>query len=137
MLPFQMDERFSLLQADFLRALERLDEALAQPEDAFIRDALIQRFEFTFELAWKAMQRFLQAQGLAAGTPRQTLRLAPRAGLLVGDDEVAAWLEMLDDRNLTSHTYREALAAEIADAIRTRHIALLHAFATRVPSLLP
>jgi len=37
---------------EFERAIQRLDEALSQPKDEFIRDSVIQRFEFTFELSW-------------------------------------------------------------------------------------
>ena len=41
----------------FEQALRRLEEALAKPEDPIVRDACIQRFEFTFEMAWKALQQ--------------------------------------------------------------------------------
>ena len=52
-----------------LRALERLETALARPEDDITRDACIQRFEFTFELAWKAIQRQARAEGLECVSP--------------------------------------------------------------------
>ncbi len=94
--------------AAFQQALERLAEALAEPETPMNRDASIQRFEFTFELAWKAIQEALRAEGSACPTPRSCLRAAFRLGWI---DEETAWLTMLDDRNLTtSHTYDEALA---------------------------
>lgn len=57
------DERFKLALDHFEKALARLHEVLAQPENEFIRDATIQRFEFTFEAAWKAMYRWLRARG--------------------------------------------------------------------------
>ena len=56
-------ERFLLALGHFEKSLHRLKEALAQPEDDFIRDSVIQRFEFTFETAWKAMYRWLRARG--------------------------------------------------------------------------
>lgn len=48
--------RAGLLLDDLRRAIARLDDALAQPENEYLRDAAIQRFEFSFELAWKAAQ---------------------------------------------------------------------------------
>jgi hypothetical protein len=48
----------------FERALLRLEEALEKPEDAIVRDACVQRFEFTFEMAWRAVQAFATAEGL-------------------------------------------------------------------------
>jgi len=50
------------------RALARLQEALAKPEDSIVRDAAIQRFEFTFEMAWRAIQAFAQAEGVACSS---------------------------------------------------------------------
>jgi len=52
-----MEEAYSLRLSHFERALSRLEEALAKPEDPIVRDASIQRFEFTFEMAWKALQQ--------------------------------------------------------------------------------
>jgi hypothetical protein len=48
-------ERVSLLLADFEQALKRLSSALAAPDNEFVRDSSIQRFEFSFELAWKSI----------------------------------------------------------------------------------
>ena len=59
-------ERFSQCSADFSRALARLGEALSAPKSDLVRDAAIQRFEFTFELAWKTMKLWLAGQGLQA-----------------------------------------------------------------------
>ena len=63
------------------------------------------------ELAWKALQRvLLRDHGIETASPNGTLQEAYRVGL-ISDEE--AWLAMMHDRNLTSHTYREALAREI------------------------
>ncbi len=89
------------------RALARLGEALAEPEtNPLAIDGTIQRFEFAIELAWKALRRFLIREGVTTTTPREVLQEAYRAGWL--SDE-AAWLQMLRDRNQTSHTYNEAV----------------------------
>ena len=103
-------------------SLERLGEALSISQDQPLAvDGTIQRFEFTFELFWKSLQRLLADQGIAANSPKSVLQRAFRLGWL--EDE-ATWLRMLDDRNLTSHTYREALAREIYSRIPAHHAAM-------------
>ena len=56
-----MQERFEDQREQFERALERLHEVLAENETGIVRDALIQRFEFAFEMAWRSLHRFLAA----------------------------------------------------------------------------
>jgi len=98
------------------RALDRLEEALAEPaSNPLAVDGTIQRFEFAFELTWKALKHALEEEGLAVGTPRDALKRAYAAGWF--DDE-AAWLGMLSDRNQTSHTYNEETATRIYASIR-------------------
>jgi len=60
-------ERFLQRRQDFLNAAGRLREAALMQGDDILRDATIQRFEYTFEAAWKALQYYLQYQGLEAG----------------------------------------------------------------------
>ena len=79
-------QRFYELRTDYLRAVGRVEEVLALdatgdagPADV-LRDALIPRFEFTFELGWKTMQSFLRWQGEVVPSPRETIRRAPTAG---------------------------------------------------------
>lgn len=55
--------------ASFSKALERLQEVLREPESSILRDAAIQRFEFCFELAWKAVQHELRRQGNDCNSP--------------------------------------------------------------------
>lgn len=77
------------------------------------RDAAIQRFEYTFETAWKACQRFLLVkEGLDMGSPKSCIRAAGQVGLF-SEDATQNALEMADDRNLTAHTYNEGLAKAI------------------------
>lgn len=98
------------------RAVDRLDEVLLEAERDVVRDATIQRFEFTFELAWKAMKRALaQVEGIEAASPKQTLQKA-YAVLCIADER--AWLDMLADRNLSSRTYQEELAKQMYGRIR-------------------
>ncbi len=84
------------------------------PEDAIVLDACIQRFEFTFEMAWKAIQAHARVQGLPCVSPRDCLRTAFRLGLVEDDP---AWMAMVEDRNRTTHTYDEASARAIYVAL--------------------
>jgi len=77
------------------------------------RDAAIQRFEFSFEAAWKAAQHYLaEKEGIDAASPKAAIRSSLQVGLLSEADTRLA-LEMADDRNLTVHTYNEDLAKRI------------------------
>ena len=90
-------------------------------------DGTIQRFEFTLELTWKTLKRQLEAEGIKAATPRETLKQACQAGWLDDED---AWLQMLRDRDGTSHIYDEAAARRIYDSIRAHYPVLRAAFET-------
>jgi len=77
------------------------------------RDAAIQRFEYSFEAIWRAAQAFLsEVGGLEAGSAKGTVRASYKTGIPSEEDACAA-LQMADDRNLTIHTYNQALAEEI------------------------
>jgi len=95
----------------FSNALERFIEVLGQPKNSFMRDSAIQRFEFCVDLVWKSLQQMLQSEhGLRPNSPKETIRMAYENKLI---SEPESWLSMIDDRNLTSHTYDENLAEEI------------------------
>jgi nucleotidyltransferase substrate binding protein (TIGR01987 family) len=110
------DERLTLALDHFARALTRLHEVLAQPENEFIRDATIQRFEFTFETAWKAMYRWLRARGVDADEDAYSTIPEAFKRRLITDEK--RWGDMRKYRNLTSHTYNEPLAVEVAAFVR-------------------
>ncbi len=94
----------------FTRAVRRLADACEQKENGYVRDAAIQRFEFSYELAWKMLKRKLSVEGLEAATPREAVQQALSAGLL---EDGNLWTEMHRMRNQTSHTYDESLAKEV------------------------
>jgi nucleotidyltransferase substrate binding protein (TIGR01987 family) len=108
---------------------------VAQPESAIVRDATIQRFEFTFELVWKTLKLYLERQGHECGGPRPTLKKAFADGLIATPEEADVWLPMLDDRNLTSHAYDEVLAARIFKNVARDYAALLAAMAAKIQTL--
>lgn len=129
------DERFSLALDHFARALARLHEVLAQPENEFIRDATIQRFEFTFEAAWKTIYRWLRARGVDADEDAYSTIPEAFKRRLITDEK--RWGEMRRYRNLTSHTYNEPLAIEVTAFVRKEAMpaldALLQALRERAP----
>lgn len=95
---------------DLASALARLRDALAQPKTEWTRDAAIQRFEFTFELAWKSVAAAALVQGIEVASPRRAWQAAFQLGWI---DDDRLWLDMLEDRNRASHSYREATAEKI------------------------
>ena len=120
----RLDRRIDL----FLQLLGRLADACAQPEDEFVRDAVIQRFEFTFELAWKLLKDKLAAEGVEVATPRQSLQAGVAARLI---DDANLWTELLRMRNLTSHTYDEKLARRVYRFVCADGLAALRALGAR------
>jgi nucleotidyltransferase substrate binding protein (TIGR01987 family) len=79
------------------------------------RAGIIQFFEMAFELAWKLMKDYLESQGFIIKSPREAIKLAFQTDL-VEDGQV--WLDALEDRNLTVHTYDEETALEVINKIK-------------------
>lgn len=97
------------------KALRTFAELVADPHPSVERrDATIKRFEYTVEALWKAAQRLLaDKEGRPAGSPKAAVRMCRESGFLSEEDAEMA-LAMIDDRNLTAHTYNEPLAVQIA-----------------------
>ena len=100
------------------RALKTLQELLESETLTIVeRDAAIQRFEYTFEALWKAGKAFLrEIEGLEIGSPKGVIRGFLQVGLFT-EAQTALALAMVDDRNLTSHTYNEGLAEQIYEQL--------------------
>lgn len=109
---------------NFEKSFQFLEEAISIEEPDMVQKAgLIQFFEISFELAWKVMKDFLEAQGLGdIKYPREVLKIAYEADLIQNGH---AWLKALSDRNLTSHTYNETIANTVISDIRTIYYPLL------------
>lgn len=104
-------QKFTQQKLMFTNALDRFNELL-HPTNMVERDALIQRFEFTFDLGWKTLKSLLlEKYSVDAPTPLQAFQEAVRLEL-ISENEI--WLKMRDMRNLTSHSYSELTAAELA-----------------------
>ena len=101
----------------FKKALLSLEAIYLKPmqDDRSNGDATIQRFEFTFELAWKFLKDYFLERDLELHYPKEVIQEAFNVNLI--DDEVL-WIKMLKDRNMTSHTYDEKLADEIYKRIK-------------------
>lgn len=98
-------------------ALQSLQALAAEPPTPIVRDASIQRFEYTFEAVWKAAQAVLLGRfGVALASPKPIIRASMENGLL-SESQARLALAMADHRNLTAHTYNEALAEEIFAAL--------------------
>lgn len=102
---------------DFKKAHARLQEALNRTEfDELVKDGIIQRFEFTFELAWKTLKDYLEDNGVMdVANPKKVLRKAFQENLF-NDGEL--WLKMLEDRNSLSHLYKQEMSDNIFKSIK-------------------
>ncbi len=81
--------------------------------------ALVQAFEITFELAWKTQKDYLEYNGIKVSTPRETIKEAFQSAI-IQDGQI--WIDMMESRNKTSHTYVEDFAIELANAILDKYI---------------
>ena len=120
-------DRIKQIHEDFIKALERLRQALSEDisKGSIIVDGTIQRFEFTFELAWKLAKAILKYNGIDAETPRLVIKEAYKAKLIKKGDD---WIDMLEDRNKTSHIYDETQAQAIYKKIKENHFNALEEF---------
>ena len=123
------DVRWKQRFSNFSRAFALLREAFERGPSVLSKlekEGAIQRFEYTFELAWKLLKDYLEAEGatVAPLTPRQVLKEAYAAGIL-GDGQT--WIEMLDQRNLLSHNYDEQVFENAVAAIAARYLPALEA----------
>jgi len=110
------------------KALRRFEEALVKMEAQgeisdyeLIRDSVIQRFEFTYEMTWRLLRLFLEKVKLVSldqlTSPRQIFRVAAQVNILSSAD-LKIVSDIIEDRNKTTHTYDEEVAEEIAHKLR-------------------
>lgn len=103
----------------FRKALASLKKVMRMdPNDDVVRDAAIQRFEYTFELAWKMMERHIQwvrsERGGAPMVRKELFREAARHALITDPER---WFDHQEARNTTSHAYDENAARMVFAAI--------------------
>jgi nucleotidyltransferase substrate binding protein (TIGR01987 family) len=115
------DIRWQQRFSNYSRALTQLESFIDPPAlNDREQQGLIKAFEYTFELAWNTLRDLLRSQGntLLLGS-RDTLREAFRLGLI---DAGETWMQMIQDRNLTSHAYNRATADAIAAQITDTYL---------------
>ena len=104
----------------FKEANKRLNEALClKDETAIKRDAVIKRFEFTFELLWKTFKRIARFEKLECFGPKDAFKIAFKLGLIENEE---LFLELIDARNKTTHVYSEEEAKKIYSFIKEKAI---------------
>ena len=106
----------------FEDAFNKLKQGVIQAKDELEKDGVIQRFEFTFELLWKTLKIFLSYEGIECKTPRGCLREAFRIDLIEDEEK---FLDMLEDRNRTSHIYNKETSEEIFERIKVEYISCM------------
>ncbi|MCB0370138.1 MAG: nucleotidyltransferase substrate binding protein [Bdellovibrionales bacterium] len=97
----------SISKDEYKKAVSRLEEAISQKKNDFIRDSVIQRFEFSVELAWKTCKKVMGSSSVA---PKDIIREMAQSGYIDNPEE---WILAIDMRNLSSHTYKEELAEKV------------------------
>lgn len=104
----------------FAKALGQLTRFIEKGElNELEKQGLIQAFEYTYELAWNTLKDYLEAQGETdIHGSRDAFRLAFRRGLI---EDGETWMDMLKSRTLTTHTYNEEIAEQIATAVTNRY----------------
>ena len=119
----QQNIRWQQRFANYRKALVKLTQAVdllskqtggETVVDELLQEGLIQRFEYTHELAWKVMKDYAEYQGY---TDVRGSRDALRQALQMGIINDAVWMDSIEDRNLTSHNYDEEVAEEVYEAI--------------------
>ncbi len=119
----QTETRWEQRFANYKKALSQLEKFISKGElNEFEEQGLIQAFEYTHELAWNVLRDYLRAQGNAGiHGSRDATREAFKLDLIQDGD---VWMDMIQDRNRTSHTYNKATADLIAENITKRYFSL-------------
>lgn len=106
---------------NFSHALDRLSHAIDQYEDLknegfedVYLDLIVKRFEFTYEMSWKALKRYLEYLGFEPKSPRGTFQEAYAQQIIT---DQAIWLEMIEQRNLSAHIYDESEISQILSRV--------------------
>ncbi len=123
---YNSDIRWKQRLQNYHKAMVLLERALQIPQpDIFQKAGIIQFFEVSFELGWKLLKDYLEAQGFAdVQSPRSSLKKAFEVGILTDGH---MWLEMLTDRNLSTHTYDEQKTNQLEMLIRNRYFDAMQA----------
>lgn len=109
-------ERYQLQRQNFEKALARLEAVMLLDESEVVRDSIIQRFEFTFEMAWKLLFRYLAMKGETMAAKAWDVLPVAFESKLIEDADV--WTRLREYRNDTSHEYDQGKAVEVVAFVR-------------------
>ena len=114
-------QRFQNYQKAFAQLTQAVDLSRQRALTKLEQQGLIQGFEYTHELAWNPLKDFLEARGAATifGS-RDTTRAAFTAGL---NDQGEVWMQMIQSRNQSTHTYNEEMMTQIVTAVIQTYMA--------------
>lgn len=131
-----MQDKIEQLETAF-QSLKIIIDAYCREEKGIIkdglRDSIIQRFEFCAELSWKLMKKYLDENLMIVEySPRSVVKEAYKQRLI---DDGEVWLDILEDRNLTSHTYDENTANRIRDNIINNYVDIFEKLIKRIKEL--
>lgn len=125
-------ESFNHKYENYTNALIKLKEALTieDPDEVQI-DGIIQRFEFTFELAWKTLKEYLEFMGINNDMigPRGVLKTAFEEGIIYDGD---LWIKMMEARNNMSHRYDYEESRKIYNDIKEIYVSLLEKLSSKL-----
>lgn len=123
------DIRWQQRLHNFNKAMNHLGNALQIEQPDLVQKAgIIQLFEMSFELGWKLLKDYLEEQGFQeVKSPRAALKKAFEIGLIEHGHE---WMQLLEDRNLTSHTYDEEKATQMEQLIDHKYYPIMEALQT-------
>jgi len=108
---------------NYKKAFNLLKDAIKLKKISDIeRAGLIQFFEMTFELAWKLLKDYLEAEGYTIKSPRDAIKTAYQSGII---SQGHTWIDALKDRNMTVHTYEKKIAVEVEEKIKNDYYQIL------------
>lgn len=127
-------QRFNHFDKAFSQLKEAVELAQQRPLSKLEDQGLIQAFEFTHELAWNTLKDFLENRGVRnLYGSKDATREAFKTGLIENGE---IWMDMINSRNLTSHTYDETTASQIVSAIRNIYFAEFEALRIKLDNLI-
>ena len=115
-------QRFSNFEKAFKLYKEGL-ESLKDTSTDIEKEGIIQRFEYTFELAWKTLKDYLEYGGITVNLPREIIKQSFSKGLIKDGD---VWIDMLEKRNLIAHTYDDKNFKLVFDLIKGEYFKAIH-----------
>ena len=119
-----LDIRWKQRFQNFEKSLKLLEGALAvESPDIYQKAGMIQFFETTVELSWKMLKDYFEAEGFSeVKSPRAAIKQGFESGLI---RDGHTWMQLLEDRNLTAHTYDEETADKVEKLIEDKYIPVI------------